>query len=73
MTEDETVDWHHLLSGNEFEQTPGESEGQRSLLQFMGLQRVGHNLVTEQQDLNVFISSKVQIEVFNSPNFLPRN
>ena len=72
-TEDEMVRWHHWHNGYEFEQTPGESEGQRSLLQFMGLQRVGHNLVTEQQDLNVFISSKVQIEVFNSPNFLPRN
>ena len=23
--------WHHLLNGHEFEQTPGDSEGQRSL------------------------------------------
>ena len=30
-TEDETVGWHHQLNGHEFEQTPGESEGQRSL------------------------------------------
>ena len=32
MTEDERVGWHHRLSGHEFEQTVGESEGQRSLL-----------------------------------------
>ena len=31
MTEDEMVGWHHLLNGHEFEQTPGDSEGQRSL------------------------------------------
>ena len=30
-TEDEMVGWHHWLSGHEFEQTPGESEGQGSL------------------------------------------
>ena len=31
MTEDEMVRWHHRVSGPEFEQTPGDSEGQRSL------------------------------------------
>ena len=31
MTEDETVGWHHLLNGHDFEQTPGHSEGQGSL------------------------------------------
>ena len=31
MTEDEMVGWHHQLNGHEFEQTPGDSEGQRSL------------------------------------------
>ena len=36
-TEDEMVAWHHYLSGHEFEQTPGDGEGQGSLvLQFMG-------------------------------------
>ena len=25
------VGWHHRLNGHEFEQTPGDSEGQRSL------------------------------------------
>ena len=31
MTEDEVVGWHHRLSGHEFEQTLGDSEGQGSL------------------------------------------
>ena len=30
-TEDEIVEWHHQLNGHGFEQTPGDSEGQRSL------------------------------------------
>ena len=28
MTEDEMVGWHHRLNGHEFEQTPGDDEGQ---------------------------------------------
>ena len=31
VTEDEMVRWHHCLSGHEFEQTMGDSEGQGSL------------------------------------------
>ena len=31
-TEDEIVGWHHQLNGHEFEQTPGDSEGQGSLV-----------------------------------------
>ena len=31
-TEDEMVGWHHRLNGHEFEQTPGDSEGQGILL-----------------------------------------
>ena len=31
MTEDETVGWHHRLNGYEFEQTPGDGEGQGGL------------------------------------------
>ena len=51
MTEDEMVEWHHPLSGHEFEQTLGDSEGQGTLgmLQSMGSQIVGYNLLTEQQ------------------------
>ena len=32
MTEDEMAGWHHQLNGNEFEQAPGDGEGQRSLM-----------------------------------------
>ena len=31
MTEDEMVGWHRQLNGHGFEQSPGVSEGQRSL------------------------------------------
>ena len=31
-TEDEMVGWHHQLKGHKFEQTPGECEGQGSLV-----------------------------------------
>ena len=53
--EDETIGWHYRINELEFEQILGDSEGQGSLavLQFMGSQRVGHNLVTEQQQQQV--------------------
>ena len=51
--EDEMVRQHHWLNGHESEQTQGDSEAQGSLklgmLQFIGLQRVGHDLAAEQQ------------------------
>ena len=31
MTKDEMVEWHHQLSEHEFEQAPGDGEGQGSL------------------------------------------
>ena len=31
MTEEEMVGWHHQLNGYEFEQAPGDGEGQGSL------------------------------------------
>ena len=52
VPEDEIVGWHHRLDGHEFEQAPWDIEGQGSLamLQFMGSQRAGHDLDTEQQN-----------------------
>ena len=48
MTEDELAGWHHQLDGYEFGWTPGVGDGQGGLaLQFMGLQRVGHDWATE--------------------------
>ena len=32
MTKDERVGWHHRLSGHEFEQASGLSDGQESLV-----------------------------------------
>ena len=32
VTEDEMVGWHHWLDGHEFEQTPGNGEGQGRLV-----------------------------------------
>ena len=32
MTEDEMVGWRHQLNGHEFEQDPGDGEGQASLV-----------------------------------------
>ena len=32
MTKGEMVGWRHRLNGHEFEQTPGDSEGQGSLV-----------------------------------------
>ena len=32
MTEDEMVGWHYQLNGCEFEQMPGDDEGQGSLV-----------------------------------------
>ena len=40
--------WHHGINGHVFEQTPGVSEGQ-GVLQSRGSRRVGHDLMTEQQ------------------------
>jgi len=48
-TEDEMVGWYHRLDGYEFEQTPGDGEGQGSLAccSPWGC-RVGHDWATEQ-------------------------
>ena len=51
VTEDDIVAWHHRLNGCQFEQTWGDSEGQRSLVGFSPL---GHKELdkTEQQNSN---------------------
>ena len=50
MTEDKVVGWHHWLSTNEFQQTPGDSEGQGSLVCCSSCGRkVVLNLATKQQ------------------------
>ena len=51
-TEDEMVGCHYRLKGHEFEQAPGDGEGQGrpGVLQSMGLQRVGHDWASEQRE-----------------------
>ena len=51
-TKDEMVGWHHWLNGHEFEQAPGDGEGQGSLAccsPWGHKESVGHNWVTEKQ------------------------
>ena len=50
MAEDEVVRYHHCLNGHEFEQTPGDSEGQEACHAAVpGVTKSRHDLVTEQQ------------------------
>ena len=43
MTEEEMIGWHHQLNGHEFEQTPGDGEGQESLECFSPWDSPGKN------------------------------
>ena len=56
-TEDEMVWWHYLLNGHGFGWTLGVGDGQGGP-QFMGLQRVGHDWVTELNWRRCYISIK---------------
>ena len=61
-TEDEMVVWHHWLNGHEFEhERDGRwwRIGKPGMPQSMGLQRVGHDWVTEQKKLVLWQSVKV--------------
>ena len=54
--EDEMVREHHQLNGHEFGQTPGDRRTEETgVLQSVRLQRVRHNLVTEQQQQDYII------------------
>ena len=65
MTEDEMVGWHHQLNGHEFEETPGETEGQGSLVCCSPWGRsVRHDWVTEQQQQCVKSSLVLLKKVF---------
>ena len=53
MAADEMVGWHHRFEGHEFEQVPGDSEGQGSLACYSPWDhKVRHDLATEQQQLD---------------------
>ena len=54
------IGWHHQLNRYEFEQTPGDGEGQGSLVCYSSWgHRVGQDLMTEQQIHGQLISVKV--------------
>ena len=64
MTEDKVVGWHHWLSTNEFQQTPGDSEEQGSLVCCSSCGRkVGLNLATKQQQRGFWHTIKNNTEV----------
>ena len=50
------VGWHHRLNGHEFEQAPGDGEGQGNLACCSPW--VGHDLATEQQQKNLTVNKK---------------
>ena len=53
------VGWHHQLNGHEFEQTLRDSVKQENLACYSSWAcRVGHNLVTEQQQQNTYVNTK---------------
>ena len=61
VAEDEMVRYHHWINGYEFEKTPGDNEGQGSMVCFNPWgPRVGQDLVTGQQNVlqGLFILSK---------------
>ena len=58
-TEDEMVGWHHWLSEHEFEQTPGDSEGQGSL------EAAVHEVAKSQTWLSNWTTTKIKYLVIN--------
>ena len=51
-TKDEVFGWHHLISGHECEQTPDNTEGQKSVACCSSWgHRVGHYWASEQQQI----------------------
>ena len=67
MTEDEMAGWHHQLNGHEFEQAPGDDEGQGSLACYSPW-GCKESDMTEQ--LN---NSNKQSFSFSRPGMVPRN
>ena len=65
MTEDEMVGWHHRLNGHEFDQTPGDSEGQGSLVCCSpqghkvrhDLKRLNNNVISKKPHSCIFLTT----------------
>ena len=54
LREDEIVGWHHRLNGHEFQQTPGDSKEQESLVCYSPWGHKESN-TTEQPNNNKFL------------------
>ena len=54
MTEDEMVGWHHQFSGHEFEQAPGDGEGQGSLMCCSPWDHKESDMTEQQVQVDVF-------------------
>ena len=64
MTDNELIGWHHLLNGREFEQTPGDGEGQGGLACCHAWDhRVRYDRATKQQSPAHEIISIVLVEI----------
>ena len=65
MIEDEMVGWHHQLNGHEFEQTPGDHDGQGSLACCSPWdRRVGHDWVNNNSDFYVSVYIKLNMSLY---------
>ena len=69
------VGWYHQLNGHEFEQAPGNGEGQGKpgMLQSTGSQRVRHGWVTEQQHKLQIIENISKFSYVEFNFFSPRD
>ena len=73
ISEDEIVGWHHRLNGHEFEQAPGDGEGQGSLA-FCSpwVHRVRQNWVTKQHSRRLPENQPVcAVESWNTNSYCP--
>ena len=74
MTEDEVVGWHHQLDGQWVWASSGSWwwTGKPGMLQFMGLQRVRHDWVTE-VNWTVYHNERLQIKTSQSKGSVEQN
>ena len=62
LDEDELVGWHHRLNGHEFEQAPGDGEGQGSLA-FCSLWSCKQLDTTEQLNSSAIPATWMDLEI----------
>ena len=66
VTEDEKVGWYHWLNGHEFEQAPGDGEGQRSPQVCCSPWGCRESGMTYQLDNNIIFSINIYYSIFLS-------